>query len=152
MSQSDVSVIGSGIGGLSVAIRLAVAGYSVTVFEKNDSPGGKLSLLEKNGYRFDTGPSLFTQPDNIAELFALAGEPMDEFFSYRPVDISCRYFFENGKTINAYTRSADFAKEMDAVVGESPEAIELYLRNAEKVYDRVGNIFLNYSLHKAAPG
>lgn len=149
MSQSSVSVIGSGIGGLSVAIRLAVSGYEVTVYEKNDSPGGKLGLLEQQGYRFDTGPSLFTQPANIEELFALAGEPIDDYFSYRQVDISCRYFFENGKIINAFSKSADFALQMQAVTGESPEAIEQYLRNSEKVYDRVGNIFLNYSLHKS---
>lgn len=150
MSQSSVSVIGSGIGGLSVAIRLAVAGYEVTVYEKNDSPGGKLGLLENKGYVFDTGPSLFTQPANIEELFALAGEPIENYFSYRPVDISCRYFFENGKIINAYTSIKDFGRELEAITGESPEALEKYLENSEKVYDRVGNIFLNYSLHKSA--
>ena len=149
MSQSSVSIIGSGIGGLSVAIRLAISGFEVTVYEKNDSPGGKLGLLEQQGYRFDTGPSLFTQPVNIEELFALAGEPIDDYFSYKQVDISCRYFFENGKTINAFSKSADFARQMQEVTGESPEAIEQYLRNSEKVYDRVGNIFLNYSLHKS---
>ncbi|MGL6267467.1 MAG: FAD-dependent oxidoreductase, partial [Chitinophagaceae bacterium] len=65
MPQTSVSVIGSGIGGLSVAIRLAIYGFDVTVYEKNDRPGGKLSVLEQQGYRFDTGPSLFTQPANI---------------------------------------------------------------------------------------
>jgi len=148
MSQTSVSVIGSGIGGLSVAIRLAICGFDVSVYEKNDRPGGKLSLLEQQGYRFDTGPSLFTQPANIEELFVLAGEPIEAYFSYHPVDISCRYFFENGKTINAFTKSADFARQMQDKTGESAEAIEQYLRNSEKVYDRVGNIFLNYSLHK----
>jgi phytoene desaturase len=150
MPQTSVSVIGSGIGGLSVAIRLAISGFDVTVYEKNDRPGGKLSILEEQGYRFDTGPSLFTQPANIEELFALAGEPIEAYFSYHPVDISCRYFFENGKTINAYTKSADFARQMQDITGERAEAIEQYLRNSEKVYDRVGNIFLNYSLHKGS--
>jgi phytoene desaturase len=150
MPQSSVSVIGSGIGGLSVAIRLAISGFDVTVYEKNENPGGKLGILEQQGYRFDTGPSLFTQPANIEELFALAGESIDDYFSYRQVDISCRYFFENGKTVNAFTNSSDFARQMKEVTGESPEAIEKYLRNSEKVYDRVGNIFLNYSLHKTS--
>ncbi len=150
MSHTSVSVIGSGIGGLSVAIRLAIIGYDVTVFEKNDSPGGKLSLLEKKGYRFDTGPSLFTQPANVEELFTLAGEPIEDYFSYHQVDISCRYFFENGKKINAYTNAANFAREMQEVTGESPEAIEQYLKNSERVYNRVGDIFLNHSLHKSA--
>ena len=60
-----------------MAVRLALKGYEVTVFEKNPSPGGKLGLIECKGYRFDTGPSLFTQPQNIEELFELAGEPME---------------------------------------------------------------------------
>ena len=150
MTQSTVSVIGSGIGGLSVAIRLAVGGYSVSVFEKNKAPGGKLSLLEEKGYRFDTGPSLFTQPANIEELFALAGEPIEDYFSYHPIDISCKYFFENGKIINAYTKSADFGHELETIAGESTQAVEQYLENSAKVYNRVGNIFLNYSLHKSA--
>ena len=150
MTQSTVSVIGSGIGGLSVAIRLAVSGYSVSVFEKNKLAGGKLSLLEEKGYRFDTGPSLFTQPANIEELFALAGEPIEDYFSYYPIDISCKYFFENGKIINAYTKSADFGLELETIAGERPQAVEQYLENSAKVYNRVGNIFLNYSLHKSA--
>ena len=51
-------IIGSGIAGIAASIRLSVQGYDVHVFEKNDYPGGKLSAFEKNGYRFDAGPSL----------------------------------------------------------------------------------------------
>ena len=69
--QSPLAVvIGSGVGGMAVAIRLAVKGYSVTVYEKNASAGGKLDLFEKDGYQFDAGPSLFTQPQLIEEQFS----------------------------------------------------------------------------------
>ena len=150
MSQQKVCVIGSGIGGLAAAIRLASRGFAVTVFEKNEAPGGKLGLLEREGYRFDTGPSLFTQPANLEELFELAGEPIDDHFRYRRVDIACRYFYENGRQVNGYTRRAAFAKELQQVTGEDPAAVIRYLEEAEKVYERVGNIFLNHSLHKAS--
>ena len=55
-------IVGSGLGGLALSVRLAKAGYEVSVFEKNDFPGGKASELKDKGYRFDAGPSLFTLP------------------------------------------------------------------------------------------
>jgi phytoene desaturase len=140
-------VIGSGIGGLAVAIRLAVKGYRVRVYERNEVPGGKLSLLEKDGYVFDGGPSLFTQPQNIEDLFAMAGEPIGDYFRYRPVPLACRYFWENGKLVNAYTHPDAFARELEEKLGEEPGRVKSYLSRAEKMYDAIGTIFLDHSLH-----
>ena len=89
MQTKNVIIIGSGVAGMASAIRLALQGYTVKVFEKNSYPGGKLSDFEMNGYRFDAGPSLFTQPQNIEELFALAGEPIEDYFTYRQLPVSC---------------------------------------------------------------
>jgi phytoene desaturase len=149
MQQKKAIIIGSGVAGLATAIRLAVQGFAVEVYEKNSYPGGKLSAFEKQGYHFDAGPSLFTQPANIEALFELAGEPMAGYFSYRPVDIACRYFYENGKQVNAYTDAQAFADEMAAQLQERPEAIARYLQDAGRLYDNVGSIFVNHSLHKA---
>ena len=145
-----VIVIGSGIGGLASAIRLACKGYEVTVLEKNEAPGGKLGLIERNGYRFDTGPSLFTQPANLEELFELAGESIQDYFRYRSVDVSCHYFYENGKRLKAYTDRHAFADEMQRVTGEDRERVHQYLAESERMYDDVGRIFLDHSLHKAS--
>ena len=68
------AVIGSGIAGLAAAIRLANKGYIVEVFEKNSTAGGKISQIQSKGYRFDTGPSLFTLPELVEELFALSNK------------------------------------------------------------------------------
>jgi phytoene dehydrogenase-like protein len=54
-------------------------------------------ICEKEGYKFDAGPSLFTQPSNLEELFALAGEDIAAYFKYESLSLACRYFFENGK-------------------------------------------------------
>jgi len=148
MHSRKVIIVGSGIAGLATAIRLAVQGFAVTVYEKNSYPGGKLSAFEKEGYHFDAGPSLFTQPGNIEALFELAGEPIANYFEYSPLDIACRYFYENGKQVNAYTNQVAFAEELATQLGEKPEAVIRYLRNAEKLYDHVGHVFLNHSLHK----
>ena len=77
MPKPTAIVIGAGVAGLASAIRLAVKGYAVQVFEKNSYPGGKLSHFSLGNYQFDAGPSLFTQPQNIEELFQLANEPIE---------------------------------------------------------------------------
>lgn len=150
MKTNKVIVIGAGIGGIATAIRLAIKGFEVEVHEKNDVAGGKLYLIEKGGYRFDAGPSLFTQPANVEELFSLAGEDIKSYFTYSAVPIACRYFFENGKQLNAYTNQEEFALEMEKEVGEPRENILRYLRDAEQVYEKVGTIFLNHSLHRVS--
>lgn len=150
MQNKKAIIIGSGVAGLATAIRLQVQGYAVTVYEKNSYPGGKLSAFEKDGFCFDAGPSLFTQPQNIEELFEIAGEPIEKYFSYRKTEVSCKYFYENGKTVTAFADAELFAKELQQQVNEDPAAIQNYLQRSQKVYQHIGTIFLNYSLHKAA--
>ena len=74
-------IIGAGIAGLATSIRLALKGYKVTVFEANSYPGGKLSAFELEGYRFDAGPSLFTMPQYVTQLFELAGLNSESFLN-----------------------------------------------------------------------
>jgi len=148
MLQRKVSVIGSGIAGLAAAIRLAIRGYEVDVFERNEYPGGKLSLIEKDGYRFDAGPSLFTQPQYLEQLFHEAGESIEDFFEYQKVDLSCRYFFENGKIINAWTEASRYEEELVSILGEKPGTLKNYLQQSASLYESVGSIFLNQSLHR----
>jgi phytoene desaturase len=143
-------VIGSGVAGLAVAIRLAVKGYSVKVFERNAGPGGKLSFFEQDGYAFDAGPSLFTQPSNIEDLFELAGEPINEYFQYRSVPVACKYFFEDGTIVNAYTKADQLARELEKTLGEDPLAVKNYLARAGTAYEAIGKIFLDHSLHRSS--
>jgi phytoene dehydrogenase-like protein len=116
--------------------------------KRNGRPGGKISQLVKDGFIFDSGPSLFTEPENIEELFSLAGEPIEEYLRYKKLPQSCRYFFENGKLVNAYSDRLAFSREMETVLGEDAESILKYLAHAEDAYKNIGNIFLDHSLHK----
>ena len=149
MRPRKVAIIGCGIAGLAAAIRLAVAGHAVAVFEKNESPGGKLGVLEKDGYHFDTGPSLFVQPENIFDLFNLAGEQVAGEFSCIPIDIACRYFFENGRLVNGFASAEKFSTELQAVLDEDPKAVTIYLANAQMLYDHLAAVFINHSLQSA---
>jgi phytoene desaturase len=146
--SSHAIVIGAGIAGMAAAIRLAVQGYAVNVFEQSDQPGGKLGYFETKGYHFDTGPSLFTQPANIEELFELAGEPIANYFRYRKMDHSCHYFYEDGTMVRAAADTDAFAAELQQKTGEPAHHLKHYLNNSAKLYDGVANVFLNHSLHK----
>jgi phytoene desaturase len=148
MHDSSAIVIGSGVAGMATAIRMAIQGFSVKVFEKNDYPGGKLSLLEKDGYRFDAGPSLLTRPHYLEQLFADAGENISDYFEYEEVPLSCRYFFENGKVVNAWTDTDKYESELITKAGEQSGVLKDYLNKSEKLYNGLGKIFLNHSLHQ----
>ena len=147
-SSPRAVVIGSGVAGMAAAIRLAVQGYAVQVYEQSDQPGGKLGYFETKGYHFDTGPSLFTQPANIEELFALAGERIADYFQYRKMDHSCHYFYEDGTMIRAAADIDIFAAEIQQKTGEPAHHLKHYLNASAKLYDGVAHVFLNHSLHK----
>jgi phytoene dehydrogenase-like protein len=133
--KSKAAIIGSGIGGMATAIRLAMKGYEVHVFEKNNVPGGKIGELTLAGCRFDTGPSLFTLPSLVDELFTLAGENPGDHFRYIPLRSSCRYFFDDGALLNAWTDRKLFAAEVESVTGEPAGNIIAFLDECAELYD-----------------
>ncbi len=141
-------IIGAGVAGLASAIRLALQGMEVTVFEKNSVPGGKLQAFEKDGYRFDMGPSLFTQPANIEDLFTLAGENMEDYFNYRKVPVSCHYFYEDGTMIRAHADRDLFREELTGKTIDGGRVLDSYLDSSKKIYDSIGTVFVDHSLHK----
>jgi phytoene desaturase len=141
-------IIGAGIAGIASAIRLAVKGYDVEVFEANSYPGGKLSEIELQGFRFDAGPSLFTMPQYVDELFTLAGKDPKEYFQYDKLDLVCRYFYEDGTQLNAWTDKHKFAYEMAAKTSDSAESILKFLDKSAGIYGIVNPVFLERSLHK----
>ena len=110
MSESKVVIIGSGIGGLASAIRMAARGLEVEVYEQASDTGGKVSELHHQGYRFDTGPSVLTLPELIDELFVLCGENPRDHFNYSKPELSCKYFWEDGSIIKAWQEKAKFAE------------------------------------------
>ena len=148
MAHLKAYIIGAGVAGMATAVRLAMQNMDVTIFEKNNYPGGKLNLVETGGYRFDGGPSLFVQPENLEELFQDAGENIREFLQYRPVKIACKYFYEDGTVINAYTNKEEFAKELEYKTGERAGAVLSYLNESKNIYEHVGELFVNHCLHK----
>ena len=116
--MKNVIVIGSGIAGLASSIRLAIKGYDVKVFEANSYPGGKISSIKMNEFRFDGGPPLLTMPHYITEIFELAGENPNDYFKYKKKEISCVYFWDDGTKFTAYSDSEKFAIEASKTFNE----------------------------------
>lgn len=146
--MSKAVVIGAGIGGIASAIRLAIKGYKVEVFEANSFPGGKLSQLLCEGYRFDAGPSLFTMPQFVDELFTLAKKEPSRYFKYQKLDNICRYFYEDGTRIDAWADNERFANEIDSKTEDSRAAVNMFFKKSAEIYDITNHIFLEKSLHK----
>ena len=150
-----IAIIGAGIAGLAASVRLASRGHDVTVFEANSYPGGKLSefslpsLKNKNQfYRFDAGPSLFTMPQYVEELFDIAEIPPDDYFSYRKQEIVCQYFWEDGTALTAFSDPEKLEKEVQQKLGVNGQLIIDALQKARRKYDIAGKLFLENSLHK----
>ena len=141
-------IIGSGIGGIATALRLRSMNYDVTVFENNNYPGGKLASFDLGPYRFDAGPSLLTMPHFIDELFDLFNENPRDYFNYKKKDISCRYFWDDGTKLNAYSEKSKFINEINKVLGVKESTVSTYLLKAKKKYDLTKSMFLEQSLHK----
>ena len=146
--MKKVIVIGSGIAGLAVSIRLALKGYNVQVFEQNSYPGGKLSSFSIKDYRFDAGPSLFTMPHLVTELFKLAGEDVKNYFEFSKKEIACNYFWQDGTSFKAYGERKKFLKEVEEIFNEPQYNVDQYLKKAKKKYDLTSSLFLEQSLHK----
>lgn len=142
------AIIGAGIGGLATAVRLAAAGDEVTVWERNPEPGGKIAELRTGAYRFDTGPSLFTLPSLVEELYTLCGERMEEHLPVRRLDASCRYFFPDASSLTFYDDPQRLAQELARAGIDEERALRRRLEKAREAYELGAPVFLFSNFHR----
>lgn len=123
--QKHIIVIGSGFGGLSAAIRLAAMGHRVEIYEKSDRVGGKGYVIERDGFRFDAGPSVVTAPFMFDDLWSAAGRRREDYFELRPCEPYYRLFNHQG-------RHFDYSGDPELLEAEirrfSPEDVAGYRR------------------------
>lgn len=148
MPKPKAIIIGAGIAGIASAIRMAVKGYEVEVFESNAHAGGKLSEINLAGFRFDTGPSLFTMPQYVDELYKLAGKNPVDYFEYDRLDEVCKYFYEDGLKLTALADTTKFAIEIEEKTNSSAAEIRKFLKKSETIYQVTHQVFLERTLHK----
>ncbi len=149
MSKTAI-IIGSGIAGIASAIRLAQKEIQVSVFEGNNYPGGKLTEFELGDYRFDAGPSLFTLPHEVEELFKICGEDPQEYFKYKKLNSTCKYFFPDNTTLTAWSDRKALKQEFEEKLGEPSDNIDQALEKSEFLYEELSPLFMHKSLHKTS--
>lgn len=143
--KREVIIIGAGLGGLSAAIRLAKKGFSVTVLEKNANIGGKVNIIESNGYKFDTGASLLTMKHVLEELFEFAEKRIEDYLEILPLEPICRYFWTDGTIFNA---STDLQKtESEIAKLDDVDNFRKFLADSRRKYEVSEKTFLSHSLN-----
>ena len=150
-------VIGSGFGGLALAIRLQSAGIATTVIEARAKPGGRAYYWEKDGHTFDAGPTVITDPDCLRELWALTGHDMAEDIEIMPVMPFYRLNWPDGTNFDYSNDEEQLFREIAELNPTDVAGYQRFLDYAEGVYEegyvKLGHVpFLDFkSMMKAAP-
>jgi phytoene desaturase len=142
-----VVVVGAGLAGLSAALRLAGAGRKVTVIERESVPGGRNGLLEKDGFSFDTGPSVLTMPSLIQDAFSCVGEDMKDWLELSPLKPLYRAFYHDGSQIDVHANTAEMEEEIRRTVSaEEAMGYRRYVEFVTKLYKYEMNDFIDRNI------
>jgi len=155
--MKPTTVIGAGFGGLALAIRLQAAGIPVLLLEQRDKPGGRAYVYEDQGFTFDAGPTVITDPSAIEELFALAGKQLKEYVELLPVTPFYRLCWESGKVFNYDNDQARLEAQIQQFNPRDVEGYRQFLDYSRAVfkegYLKLGTVpFLSFrDMLRAAP-
>ncbi len=151
------AVIGAGFGGLALAIRLQSAGIKTTIFEKRDKPGGRAYVYADNGFTFDAGPTVITDPDCLEQLWAVSGRKLSDYVTLLPVTPFYQLCWEDGYRFDYADDQADLDRQIAAKSPVDVAGYQKFLAYSRDVYregyEKLGTVpFLNFwSMIKAAP-
>ncbi len=157
MTTKTACVVGSGFGGLALAIRLQSAGIATTIVEARDKPGGRAYFWERDGFTFDAGPTVVTDPDCLRELWALSGHDMAEDVELMPVMPFYRLNWMDGTNFDYSNDDPALRREISRVAPDDLAGYDDFLEYAAGVwkegYVKLGHVpFLDFaSMIKAAP-
>jgi len=155
--SARAAVIGSGFGGLALAIRLQSAGIATTIIEARDKPGGRAYYWEKDGHVFDAGPTVITDPDCLKELWALSGSSMEQDVELVPVSPFYRLSWPDGTAFDYLNDDRRLTEQINALDPADVEGYRRFLEYSAGVYvegyERLGAVpFLDFkSMLSAAP-
>ena len=134
MKKQTALVIGAGIGGIATAARLAKNGYEVTVVEKEATPGGRCNQINKDGHRFDIGPTLFLMPEVWEETFAALGEKMSDHLDLRRIDPTYKVHFDDGLELELTSDIGKMQTQLEKVEKTAFTGFLNYIAEGNKHY------------------
>ncbi|MCS6978741.1 MAG: phytoene desaturase family protein [Flavobacteriales bacterium] len=131
---SQVLIIGSGLGALATALRLTAHGFrDILIVEKADTPGGRLNILEQDGFRFDTGPSFFSMSYEFDELFQSCQVPNP--LTYRPLDpLYTVYLAGHSRPFRIFRDLKRLEKEFEGLESGLSSKMQRWLDNAGAIF------------------
>jgi phytoene desaturase len=134
--KKKIIVIGSGFGGLATAIRLAVKGHEVELFEKRDKLGGRAYVYDVNGFKFDGGPTVITAPFMFDELFALAGKRREDYVTFVPIEPFYRIFNHEGRYFD-YNGDEEFILgQIDNWNPADKAGYQKFIKSTKAIFDK----------------
>jgi phytoene desaturase len=142
-----IVVVGAGLAGLAAALRLRGAGREVTVVERAQGPGGRAGRVERNGYALDTGPSVFTAPEILADTLAAVGEKLEERLTLVPLETTYRAQYGDGSHLDVHADPDAFAAEVAGLCGPAEaDALRRYLADLADLYRLQLSTFIDRNL------
>jgi phytoene desaturase len=134
--KKKIFVIGSGFGGLATAIRLAVKGHEVELFEKLDKLGGRAYVYDINGFKFDGGPTVITAPFMFDELFEIAGKRREDYVTFVPCDPYYRIFNHEGRHLDYNGDEAFILNQIDQWNPDDKDGYRRFIGTTKAIFDK----------------
>lgn len=134
-NMSNIVIIGSGVGGLASAVLLAKDGHHVTVIEKNEQPGGRAGILDRDGFRFDMGPSWYLMPEVFERFYQSVGTSTAEQLKLHHLSPHYRMFFPDGSHVDITGDLERDKQTFEQIEPGSAQAFDRYLEQSKRKYD-----------------
>lgn len=148
LKKPSVGIVGGGIGGLSLGARLSKHGYNVTILEKNEYFGGKAGEIfiktKKGDFRFDSGPSLVSVPEEFDNFYKEFGLDYEKELELEKLDITTRHFFD-GCVIDSYSDDDKFANEIELKTKDTRKSVIKFLAHTKRLY-QTSKVYLQHPI------
>lgn len=154
-----ILIIGSGMGGLATALRLAYQGFEVTILEKQSRPGGRSNIIEEQGYRVDTGPTILVMKNTFEDTYRAIGQDFNQRLKLIQLDPNYRIYYHDNTYIDLFANMAKLAQEVERIqpgsterlfhfIGDSAVKYELGMDFVDRNFDQITDLANPVALYR----
>jgi phytoene desaturase len=143
--MKNIIVVGGGVAGLSAAIRLKKAGYNVTLYEKENQPGGKMNQIKQKGFTFDVGPTIVMMPEIYREIFELCEVNPDDYIPMEKVDPMLQLYFNEEPPLTLSNDLVELTKTLENISEDDAQGYFAFLADIYKRYIIAKDAFITKS-------